>query len=681
MEGIADLTQEDDITRVISTLYASTQRARATDIRQAKSGMEFYRGNHYGYMQLFGSGVMTSSQQFSNLYRRKVLLASVLIEAKRNMILAADPKIIIAPTVDPSNPPQAKKIALVTEALLEKVFSKEDFDTKKGSAILSGLIEHTSYFSLWHDLLGIHIDVLRFEDVIVPPRLKDISKSPFVGRRFSTTIGALRADPSYKNIDKLGGSSSANLSLTDDLDTTSKDINQSFEEVKMPIKDMNHVDPIEWEFLFQLDSKSLKFLKNLSKTNKSYRWINKKKIGDRIMRVITVCENIVIKDKYYNSDNYYLYPVVPVGDSLTGPAFFARAISANKALDNTVSLIEEYMAYAIKYRILVDSQTTMSPPNNSMGGMVYYEGMNPPTELVHSDVSPGVFTMLNWYPTIMQTLLAISPSSMGDIPNADKAFKAIESQKMQDNFNTKPMITSFANTLRKLGEGIVSLMASNYQLMNTVYTDTDGIHEVKIVGENFAKATPTLMDSEDQDNLIVIKDNFPVEIRVAQGLDYTEASMQNTLLKLAQTQAPQDPIVPIEAYLDITNQGPLMAKIKQAKEEAQKNQAQSPQTAGAAPQGGVPPHTHTATGETVPAGTPPQIAPTSPGIIAPKGPEGGPQQAPAPQMPAQIPQGQSSPAPVAPQGVEGSLVSPKPGSIAPQVLSNIQKILANGGKL
>ena len=274
------------------------------------------------------------------------------------------------------------------------------------------------------------------------------------------------------------------------------------------------------------------------------------------------------------------------------------------------------------------------------------------------------------------------------MPGGDKIFKAIETSKMQDHFNTKPMIVKLKDTYKALGKGIISLMADNYELQDLTFKQNNKVSSIKIVGENYFKSSPTEMSKHRSNELVIIKNNYPVDVRITEGLDFTESSIQNQLLELAKTDIPTAPVnqVLLKAYFESVDQGPLLEDIEQAQKEManqppQPNEAQPPKPPGMPPPPEAPQKS---------AGTPEGVNPLLSHLLAGGPPPGGmnvpetgigPLAQPRPQDPLEATRNiLQSGASLQPDGTEpqggptGMGVSPKPGTIPPALVEAMKQL-------
>lgn len=601
VETILDLTTDDEKIGWAKKQYADINMGRVGKLKQSLSARSYYMGSHTGYADFLMSA---PNPTFVNKYTRRVPYAETLIENKRTVVMQSHPRPSISRKMNAKYIEHADLISVVTQNIFDDIWKSEDMDWKLNMLVLDALIDGVSYLQLSTDERGIHISPKKFEEIMVPVDIWDISKAPSVGIKFRDVIGNYKNHPDYKNTDTLRPT---HLSQEwDFIDMYAHETDMRTPTVSSEVMDLNVFDGVEWQTLFTLTPESIDKLKG------KYPWVAKKKPNDKVLWIMTASGDVVIRDQFLDIDSYHIYPFVPLGGDFSTPSVFSRLVSMGKGYDVLWTTVEEYMAFALKYRILVPRDTITTQITNQNGNIIRYTG-DPPSEMEHSDISPGYFDMAEKYEQVMMFLSNINSSTMGDMPTGDKKYKALEAQKLQDIVNAKPMIENLKMCIKRMCEGILDLVDAGYDLRDMVYSDKDGVHQVKIAGAKYALSNPTSVSlynhtdkkkerftSSGKDTgtpepeLVIIHKDYPVEINITQGLDYSEQSVQNDLLELARGLPPDSPYQKafIKAWVLSKDVGEVQRFIDEAeREEAQNNQANttgSPLLAGANPEPSAP---------------------------------------------------------------------------------------------
>jgi hypothetical protein len=655
-ETILDLQTDEQKIAWAKTTYANYNLGRAGKLKQSMAARRFYEGDHAGYANFLMS---TPNPTFVNKYGRRVPYAETLIENKRTMIMQSHPRPTISRKLNAQNLKHAEVISMSTQEILDQIWATEDVDQLLNDFVMDAMIDGLGFLQLYTDRDGIHVTHKQFDSILCPVDISDMDSSPTVGIKFSDTIGKYKNNPDYKNTEELRPTAIGRE--WDFIDMYAHETDMKIPNSTNSIMSLNKFDAVEWQTLITLDSQTINKLKG------KYKWVADKEIGDRIMWILTVSGGVVIRDQYMNIDSYYLYPYCPLGGDWGRPSLFTRLISMGKAYDVLWTTLEEYASFAMKYRVIVPRETIMTPMTNQNGTVIRYTG-EPPVEMNHSDVSAGYFDMLSKYEEVMQTLANINGSSMGEMPSGSKKFKALESQKLQDMANSRPMIDGLKKSIKKMCEGIMDLVDESYEIKDIVYNDKDGVHPIKVVGNGYAQANPTSIDvynhtdkgsnvdyesSSQKDTglpgpeLVIVHKDYPVEIAITQGLDYSEQGVQNDLLDLAKSLPQDSPLQKafIKAWVASKDVGDIQRYLYEAEREMEEDEANGIQR----PDGGdgkvsnsgpVQPHVHL---DQAPGGIPAMGNPTN---LAGAGVPGNPQGANAPMYGADMqnlsltPQGQ-----------------------------------------
>lgn len=664
---ILELLTDDQKIGWAKRSYANLNLGRSGKLKQSMAARRFYEGDHAGYANFLMSA---PNPTFVNKYGRRVPYPETLIENKRTMILQSHPHPTIGKKLNAKNIKNAEVISLVTQRLLDDIWDAEELDSLLEDFVLDALIDGLSFLQLYTDYDGIHVTAKKFEEVLLPMNIFEIDKASTIGIKFSDVIGKYRDHPDYKNVTQL--KSTAVGREWDFIDMFAHETDMKFPTASFEVRDMNDFDAVEWQTLYTLTKQGINKLK------RKYKWVEGKKPGDKILWILTVSNDTIIRDQFLNIDSYYIYPYCPLGGNYYRPSLFSRLISMGKAYDVLWTTLEEYAAFAIKYRILSPRDSIVTPITNQNGTIIRYTG-EPPTEMGHSDVSAGYFDMLSKYEAILQTLVNVSPSSMGEMASGSKKFKAMESQKMQDLSNTKPSIMHLKTTLKHVVEGILNLIDENYDIRDVVYDDKAGIHPIKVVGNKYAQnhsleiKSYNHTDKEDEDSLndyftssskdtglpgkdlVIVHKEYPVEISITQGLDYGEQGIQNDLLELAKTLPQDSPMQKafIKAWAASKDVGEIQKYLDEAEREMEEDEAQGIQRPSGQEKvaGQVPPHVHL---------SPQDLSGLNP-VLNPSNLNGGG----VPGNPQAQPAGVPSAVPVAPQAQGGGYTAPNilPGMI------------------
>lgn len=621
MNNITELDSDDKLISFAETLYEAVGRSRFKWVRQGFENNRFYNGDHYGYNK-YG---VTSINGFPlpNKYGRVVQWSTAITDAKMNMVLEQDPIPVVSKKLDEKDLVKASRDAQSIERKLSKFFDDEQLNIKRSMVVHDALLQRTAYFELYTDSTGLHIGTLPFYNVLLPPETIWIKKAPIIGKVFSANIGDYINHSDYKNVEFVKPNKNY-------LPIENTNTDQIVEAFKISVNNLNQFTAVEWQSAFCLTAKDIGKIKKLDKTK--YAWIDKKEPGDKIMRIFTTCSGYVIRDQYIDCDTYYIYPYCPQEGPLYGPAFFRRLMSANKSYDNLVSVLEEYASYSAKYNLLLEKGSIVSELNNTAGLKIFYDG-EPPIQMKHNDLPNGVFELINKLEYVMGFVSNVSPSTMGMSMSGSKKFKAMETQKQADMFNTRPMIVRLKNTLLDLTKGVLDIMSNSIETEKFSFIDNNKqTQNVTLVGENYNNYNKTASNVRNKYDTVIISKDFPVDIEIGQGLDYTDNSVQSQLFEMAKSGA-----IPVKVWLRAIDKGKFIDYLD---EEVQKPENQLGQD------------TNKPNNQSAPSG-----APATPGAL-PGGPT--PPLPPSPIIPNQQPMTQ-------PGGLPP--IQPPQGNIPPQLLN------------
>jgi hypothetical protein len=165
METIVDVKADLDIVSFARKTYATYNMGRQKWLKQSFSNRRFYQGDHYGYASFLMS---TPNPTFVNKYLRKVELAAMLIETKRNMIMQANPTPMVSQKLDAKDLPHAKWIATATQNILDDIWQAEDLQFKLETLIMNGLVDNVGFLEVYTDKDGIHVGNRDFYDILIP---------------------------------------------------------------------------------------------------------------------------------------------------------------------------------------------------------------------------------------------------------------------------------------------------------------------------------------------------------------------------------------------------------------------------------------------------------------------------------------------------------------------------------
>lgn len=538
---------------------------------------EFYKGNHFNYNQNFYNRPVNVGS-----ISRVVNYSAVLIENKRNQILQNEPVPVVKRNLSVDNGQDAEDVAITYERLIEDVFEDNGLPILSDDMVLNGCIDNTAFMQVNTtnaNKSGIRMDMLDWYDVIMYPGIKDIQKSPLIGKMFTGIIGEVKADPSYiqSQLDKIVPQEK--YRGEDEYDGQKKEDPEKQPQLK--VDDFNSFQAVEWQTPVYVNDDVKKHLSKLEVNGqKPYSWIDQKEDGERIMRLFTVSQGRVIRDQYLDYDRYNIFAYSPQSGSYYNSSIFARLISANKSYDNLVSQIELFMAYANKFRVFIPQNTKMADDwDNPNGQIIRYDGdapIVPPQPML----SPAVLQYVAKLEATMQFLVNFHAQSLGETGTGAKKAQANKQAINRDTFNTSPSIRRYSKFLEDVTKFVIYLKANNMKYQDYTYMHAGKRTDTTIIGDAYKKhimknVNPTEIPQQFVNKITsatTIRSDVPVKIKIASGLDYRDENIINKIWE-----AIKEGDLPKQAMELVLDDGRIAPYFKIAREEAQKASQQQQQ--------------------------------------------------------------------------------------------------------
>ena len=291
-------------------------------------------------------------------------------------------------------------------------------------------------------------------------------------------------------------------------------------------------------------------------------------------------------------DSYHIYIYSPQWGKLYRNSLFRRVMPANLSYDEMMTSFEKFISLAAKYKVAIQSMFDVTKMTDQNGLIIKYGGTTPPTELRGANLPSAAFDIMNEVKNSMNYSLSISPSTMGASMSGSKKFKAMETQKQADMFNTAPAIAGLRKCLTDMTKGIVKLMSSNMQVEEFAYgpkDETTGMQpKVHMVGESYYNSQKQYIDDAFKNEkangeLVIIKQDMPVKVEIANGLDYTDQGIRSVIIDLV-----KEGVLKPQAVKEAFGTGEILKYINEyaVPDQPDQNQPQNGGQPQAAPAGG-----------------------------------------------------------------------------------------------
>ena len=463
----------------------------------------FYENNHFVMWNKTSNSIDRVTPRAGSVLR-SIGKARRQIDAMQNMVLSGEPRWGIVPD-EQATDAEGTQISQRVDHWLQYKWTHLDVSDKLDQVVLNGLNYSVGYLFVGFDSFkqDIFIDVYDAFDIYIPPYLVDIQDAPFFIRTCRKLISDLKANPDYKNADKIS--------------VDNKMAQSELKETRM-------IEKFNEEAIKQEEAETVIFKE---------MWTKVKKNGETKMRVVTVAGNQVLLDKEYDISKYPLIPYSPCTGLLYQPSWIEKFIPANVSLDVFTSRLEEFMNLMVVGRMLKQKASTLSRVTNKNGEIIEYDTV-PPTWL-------DIPTIPNFFFLQIQNLekwieeAGVSTAALGKAPKGVRAAKAIDSLKQSDYANLRVPVKNITRTLQLLTEAMIDVASTNYLVPQTIYRMEDEKPDYfSVIGEKGAGLMMNQTAMQGENPPVQIKKSYRVEATIQSGLSYTPEGKRDTMMQLFQ---------------------------------------------------------------------------------------------------------------------------------------------------
>lgn len=526
MNSIASYTSEQ-LSEIDIKLRDNFKQPRFVWEQEFMEMNEFMRKlNHYFYKYAI-LGIPSTQNNFS----RVIPYSTMLTENKRTQIVGSNLIPVFKPDMLAKDYEKAVDEAMYKQTKIQHIWDDNDMKVLASDIVLDGVHFNAGFLKVYTDNGDIKYKRLDWRDVYFYPTVWNVTESPLVGRRFTGIIGEYAEKEGWI----IEGVQPARL-YQDDMSRNSGISVGHEQPQESPIFDLNLFEGYEWETQVVVTD-SLK-----RKLASKYPWIKEKDNGTKITRSFATAQNRTIHDEWVDYGRSSIFSYCPQSTPLYAKSMGSRIVGTNKSYDNLVSHAEMFMAFANKYRVLIEKGSEVNDMDNLNAQKLYYRGTKP--EVMRQDqLSVAIFDYMSKLEQTMQIIMNMSASSLGQMASGSKGkMGAMNTQKQQDLFNTSYPVDKLKSFLNEITTFSVGLLASNTELEDIAYHDGIKPKKAVLIGANYKSYQEKNTDKEklpeDWDKNVVITGKEEVDVQIQSGLNYVEGSMAEKVAELVKA----DPI-------------------------------------------------------------------------------------------------------------------------------------------
>jgi hypothetical protein len=525
-----------DIGQEIDSMMALATGERRRFSRKWYDNNFFDDGYHFRYVSPVTGRIVNEKDSVASP-KRVIPKASRQIRGMANLVLSQDFVPVIKPErVRPYNFPDAKTYKMAKEAAkmtarkigqwIESEWESQDLKEKLIQMALLTLKHGISFIQVWPDAVNeeIRTNVYDAFDIYLSANHDSIYDSPFIGKAIPKSIREIKANENFDK-DQLALISPDNKYASDEIKEAY--LKSKYGGMNQPSDASATLILKEWFIKETLNNTNMAIIR---KQENGGDILKDRGAGDTIVRQVFSAGGVWLKDSYLELPDYPFVDFRWEPGPIYQIAPMERFISSNKSLDTITGRLETFL-HTMNVGVWLKRKGEEFKISNVAGGLVAEYAQTPPQQMPLSSPPPAIFNFISLLNSFIEEQ-GVSTSALGKIPSGVKAWHAIESLKQSEYANLYTPLQQIKKTVKGITTKMLDISANYFLSPKEVAYDNDGEPDYfDIIGEGGAKVRSKIKQNIDQDT-VVIKKDYDVEIDVQSGLAYTEEGKKGRMMEI-----------------------------------------------------------------------------------------------------------------------------------------------------
>lgn len=531
----------EDIGSEVNKFKTMCEDMRRAHERRWYDNNFFDDGFHFRYVSRTTGHIVDESER-TNSYAptRAIPKASRQVRGIANLLLGIDPTPVVYPErVSKSNftrksadgqevvlPAYEDALKIARDkahrigAWIEDEWKDQELKEKLIHAVILACKHSVSYLQVWADITKEKINTKVFDafDIYVLGDLTELYDNPMIVKAAPMLISKIKANKYFDEEQK--------KLINPDNRTASSEIKQAYLNARygkgVPVDSATTLILKEAYIKEYLDSSNaVRVASDLGEDAKGLRE------GDVVIRQVFEAGGVWLYDKYTNLKEYPFVDIRLEPGPLYSVPLIERFIPANKSLDIVTSRIERY-ANTMGIGVIMKRKGENFRINNSSAAQVIEYETTKPEQLALSPLQQTLFQFVNLLEKTIEEQGA-STSTLGQLPEGVRSGVAIESIKATEYANLKIPTDMLKKAVRRITEHMIQIAANYYIKPREIRLLESGEPTYfDVIGQRGEEAYKKIKEDLPRD-IVVIKDDIPVDIQIESGLGFTEAGKKETM--------------------------------------------------------------------------------------------------------------------------------------------------------
>jgi len=258
-------------------------------------------------------------------------------------------------------------------------------------------------------------------------------------------------------------------------------------------------------------------------------WDDEKNENGGRIKLFTYAGNEVLREEDLDEIDYpiYIYQIKMNPLKIYQRAWVTDAIPLNKAIDLAASQKLAYMNQALVYRVIAEKGHGAGVTSNEMGEILEINPKRLFQQMTMNPLPAGFDAVEKGLNAYLEDILGAHDAAMGRMPVGARSGKTLEAIQAADSNNLTGLTTSLESFLSVVGEKILKLVATKYQVSRIAKLSEpeEGNEAMKFIGEG-AEQRPEGATIITEDNEVIVK--------IGSWLGHTLEAKRETMMKLGE---------------------------------------------------------------------------------------------------------------------------------------------------
>ena len=258
-------------------------------------------------------------------------------------------------------------------------------------------------------------------------------------------------------------------------------------------------------------------------------WDDEKNENGGRLKLFTYAGDKILREEDLDEVDYpiYIYQIQMNPLKIYQRAWVTDAVPLNKAIDRAVSQKIAYANQALVYRVIAEKGHGAGVMSNEMGEILEINKGRNFKQMTMNPLPAGLDSVTAELNSYLEDILGAHDAALGRMPTGARSGKTLEAIQAADANNLTGLTTSLESFLAVIGEKILKLVATKYQVSRiaNLSEPEEGQDSMKFIGEGA---------TQKPEGATIITEDNEVIVKIGSWLGHTIEAKRETMMRLGE---------------------------------------------------------------------------------------------------------------------------------------------------